>query len=94
MPRIPEKLAIILVSWNTRDYLEKCLVSLYQYYDNPLAEVWVIDNASSDDSVEMLRIKFPQVRLVCNAENVGFALVNLQNQSRRNTKGYRHFKGN
>jgi GT2 family glycosyltransferase len=73
MLRTPEKLAIILVSWNTRDYLEKCLISLYHFHDNPLAGVWVIDNASSDDSVEMVRIKFPQVRLLCNAENVGFA---------------------
>lgn len=73
MPRKNSKLAVILVSWNTCDYLEKCLASLYGHYHNPECEVWVVDNHSSDDSVAMVRKKFPQVRLILNEENVGFA---------------------
>lgn len=67
------ELAIILVSWNTWDYLETCLASLYRFYDNPETEVWVIDNASRDSSVDMVRKKFAQVRLICNQKNIGFA---------------------
>ena len=67
------KLAIILVNWNTCDYLEKCLVSLYRYYDNPETEIWVIDNASIDGSVDKVQQKFPQVQVIGNSENVGFA---------------------
>ncbi len=67
------RLAIILVSWNTWDYLEKCLASLYRYYDKPETEVWVIDNGSRDGSVDMVRKKFAQVHLICNHKNIGFA---------------------
>jgi GT2 family glycosyltransferase len=67
------RIAIIIVSWNTVDYLELCLTSLFRHYNNPQSEVVVIDNASGDGSVEMVQKKFPQVRLLCNQDNVGFA---------------------
>jgi N-acetylglucosaminyl-diphospho-decaprenol L-rhamnosyltransferase len=67
--------AVAVVSWNTRDLLRDCLRSLV---DEPLAEVWVVDNASSDGSAEMVRSEFPTVALVALDANVGFGpAVNL-----------------
>jgi GT2 family glycosyltransferase len=67
--------AVAVVSWNTRDLLRECLRSLE---DDPLAEVWVVDNASTDGSAEMVRSEFPSVRLEALTENIGFGpAVNL-----------------
>jgi N-acetylglucosaminyl-diphospho-decaprenol L-rhamnosyltransferase len=67
--------AVAVVSWNTRDLLRECLRSLAA---EPLAEVWVVDNASTDESAEMVRAEFGSVRLVALDENVGFGrAVNL-----------------
>ena len=67
------KLAIVIVSWNTRELLRDCLASVYEFPPACEFEVWVVDNASADGSVEMLRQQFPQVRLIVSAQNVGFA---------------------
>lgn len=71
-------ISIIIVSWNTAGLLENCLDSILA---NPPAspfEIWVVDNASSDDSARMVREKFPQVHLIENPENLGFARANNQ----------------
>lgn len=67
------ELSVIVLSYNTRDLLRKCLESIYQF---PNTEIIVVDNASSDDSPAMVRKEFPRVRLVCNKENLGFAKGN------------------
>ncbi len=70
------KLSIIIVSWNTRALLAACLTSVY---DCPPAcdfEVWVVDNASSDGSAEMVERDFSQVQLIRNEKNLGFAGAN------------------
>ncbi|OHB66566.1 MAG: hypothetical protein A2Y77_14515 [Planctomycetes bacterium RBG_13_62_9] len=67
--------SVIIVSWNARDYLLNCLRSLA----NPVGhtqEVLVVDNASTDGSGEAVAEQFPQVRLIRNRENVGFARAN------------------
>ena len=75
MPPSGAAVAVAVVSWNTRDLLRACLRSLA---DDPLAEVWVVDNASDDGSAEMVRADFPEVRLLALDENVGFgAAVNM-----------------
>ena len=67
------KLSIVIVSWNTKDLLEACLRSVYDYpLDQPF-EVWVVDNKSKDDSVAMVRAHFPQVEVIASEENLGFA---------------------
>jgi len=73
MSSTDNRVAIILVSWNTREYLELCLTSLFRHYAIPGGEVVVIDNGSRDGSIEMVEKLFPQVQLVCNQDNVGFA---------------------
>jgi len=73
-------LRIIIVSWNVRDRLRECLRSIFDTTaGRPISlEVFVVDNASRDKSVEMVRKEFPQVHLIANAENRGFAAANNQ----------------
>jgi N-acetylglucosaminyl-diphospho-decaprenol L-rhamnosyltransferase len=71
-------LSIIIVSWNTCKLLENCLGSILANPPTSPFENWVVDNASTDDSPRMVRDKFPQVHLVENRENVGFARANNQ----------------
>lgn len=71
-------LAVITVSHNTRDLLADCLASVYAGFEHSglKGEVWVVDNASSDGSAEMVRGCFPAVQLVAHDENIGFAAGN------------------
>ena len=78
-------LSIIIVSWNVRDLLLNTLKTLYQFNPSLDFEVHVIDNNSSDDSVEQVRSHFPQVHLVENESNLGFAKANNQGISAANS---------
>jgi N-acetylglucosaminyl-diphospho-decaprenol L-rhamnosyltransferase len=69
-------LAIIIVNFNTRDYLRNCLTSVYDSRGDFAFEVCVIDNASSDGSADMVRAEFPQTRLIESSVNGGFAYGN------------------
>ncbi len=71
-------LSIIIVNWNTRELLRDCLASVYEQTWPVGLEVIVVDNASSDGSVEMLEAQFPQVTVIANDTNVGFAAANNQ----------------
>jgi len=78
-------LSICVVSWNTKDLLAQCLASVYANTQDITFEVFVVDNASGDGSAQMVRERFPQVRLIENSENVGFAKAN--NQAIRESAG-------
>ncbi|MCB0207890.1 MAG: glycosyltransferase family 2 protein [Anaerolineae bacterium] len=74
-------LSIIIVSWNTRDLLLQCLESVYQEiqaFPQLQIETWVVDNASTDDSILQVKNKYPWVKLILNKDNVGFAGGNNQ----------------
>ncbi|MGC8880428.1 MAG: glycosyltransferase family 2 protein [Anaerolineae bacterium] len=71
-------LSIVIVNWNTRDLLAQCLASVYAHPPDCVFDVWVVDNASTDGSAAMVRERFPQVHLIENRENVGFARANNQ----------------
>ncbi len=71
-------LSICIVNWNTRDLLRACLCSIYAYPPDEPFEVIVVDNGSTDGSAEMVRREFPQVILIANAENRGYAGGNNQ----------------
>lgn len=75
-----EQISIIVVNWNVRDLLHGCLASIYAHGGLPpeAMRVIVVDNASADGSVEMVREHFPQVLLVDNKDNVGFGRANNQ----------------
>jgi GT2 family glycosyltransferase len=68
----PPDISIVIVSWNTRDDLRHCLESLFAN-EGASYEVIAIDNASADDSAEMVRTEFPSVKLIANDANLGFA---------------------
>ncbi len=69
-------LSVIIVNWNTCWLLDQCLDSVFENLDGIDAEIWVVDNASSDDSVPMVQDKYPEVKLIVNEENCGFAGAN------------------
>ncbi|HKZ69915.1 MAG TPA: glycosyltransferase family 2 protein [Anaerolineales bacterium] len=70
---MPPLLSIVILNWNTRDLLVQCLEAVLRLQDEAPGEVIVVDNASTDDSVTMLADRFPQVRVIQNPANVGFA---------------------
>lgn len=68
-------ISIIIINWNGRHFLEKCLTSLFtQKYKN--IEVIFVDNASKDGSVAYVKKNFPKAKIVVNRENLGFADAN------------------
>ncbi len=69
-------LSIIIVSWKVKDLLQSCLKSIFEETENISFEVILIDNASQDGTVEMVREKFPSVLLMGSKENLGFAKGN------------------
>ena len=66
------KLAIVILNYNGRSFLEKFLPSLLSHTPD-YAEVIVADNASTDDSVAFMKANYPQMRLILNNRNYGFA---------------------
>ena len=66
------KTAVVILNWNTRDYLRKFLPGLIASTEGMDAEVIVADNASTDGSLEMLAAEFPKVRRISLDRNYGF----------------------
>src|ERR1044071_9247977 len=72
------QVTIAIVSWNTRDLLERCLNSLAADAERGLADVWVVDNASEDGSADLVAERFGWVKLIASKENLGFGrAINL-----------------
>lgn len=67
--------SVVIVNYNTADYLRECLASIFQHM-HASTEVIVVDNASTDDSVAMVKAAFPQVKLIVSDKNLGFGLGN------------------
>jgi GT2 family glycosyltransferase len=78
-------LSVIIVNWNTRQLVMESLQSLYRAIGDFSMEVFVVDNGSSDGSVEAVRTTFPRVILVANTKNIGFAKAN--NEALRRARG-------
>jgi len=70
------KLSIVIVNYNVKHFLEQCLESVFRGIKDIEAEVWVVDNNSVDGSVEMVKSKFPAVKLVELDQNLGFSKAN------------------
>jgi N-acetylglucosaminyl-diphospho-decaprenol L-rhamnosyltransferase len=70
------ELSIIIVSLNVKPYLDHCLRSLFEALKGIDATVWVVDNASTDDTVNWLTNAYPQVRILPQKENLGFSKAN------------------
>jgi GT2 family glycosyltransferase len=71
-------LTIVIVNWNTRDFLVACLRSLFLHTQGLSFEVYVVDNASADGSADCVASSFPQVHLIANRSNLGFSRANNQ----------------
>lgn len=71
-------ISVVIVSYNVRDILRQCLQTLFARSKDIDMEVFVVDNASADASAEMVSEEFPQVRLLANGRNLGFAAANNQ----------------
>lgn len=71
-------ISVIIVSYNVRYFLDQCLHSLSKSLEGISSEIFVVDNHSSDSSVELVQTKYPLVKLIANLENVGFARANNQ----------------
>jgi GT2 family glycosyltransferase len=72
------ELALLIVSWNVRDLLDRCLQSVYADLEGTgsTAHIWVVDNDSRDGSADMVANTYPQVRLIRSGTNRGFAAGN------------------
>ncbi len=66
-------ISIIIVNLNTKDLLINCIKSAHQTINNLSFEIWVVDNGSSDDSVKTLKDLFPEINIIVNPINLGFA---------------------
>ncbi len=71
-------LSIVIVNWNTRQLVLDCIRSIYETAKECRMQVIVVDNASEDGSVQAVRQQFPQVEVIENRENLGFARGNNQ----------------
>lgn len=69
-------LSIVIVSYNTKDFLIKCIQSIEETGKDFTYEIIVVDNASGDESVELVKEKFKDVILIANKENLGFSKAN------------------
>ena len=65
-------LSIVIVSYNIKSYLDKCLHSIYQHTQDLSFEILLVDNCSNDGTPEMVKNQYPQVRLIENRTNNGF----------------------
>lgn len=72
------QISVIIVNYNVEYFLEQCLNSVKKALQNVNGEVFVVDNNSIDDSVEMVRKKFPEFHLIANKDNKGFSKANNQ----------------
>jgi hypothetical protein len=69
-------LGIVIVNWNTRDYLRRCLETVMASQGDFAFSVLVVDNASTDGSAEMVRAEFPAVELIVSTVNGGYSYAN------------------
>ncbi|MDD3892771.1 MAG: glycosyltransferase family 2 protein, partial [Bacteroidales bacterium] len=71
-------LSVVIVNYNVKHFLEQCLISVFKSLNSIDSEVFVVDNASADGSCQMVRQRFPQVKLIENTVNYGFSYANNQ----------------
>lgn len=87
LPQVDESIdvSVCIINFNTRDELDSCIASLEMGASSVTLEVIVVDNASIDGSAQMVRTKYPWVKLIENSRNVGFAAG--CNQAIRHSRG-------
>ena len=82
---MPLRTAIVILNWNTKRFLEKFLADVIKFTGS-LAEIIVVDNASTDDSISFIKKNFPSIKIICNSTNEGYtggynnALAKIENE--------------
>ena len=71
-------ISIIVVSYNTKPLVLDCLASIFATVEGVSFEVWLVDNNSTDGTIEAVRQRYPTVNAIANRENLGFAAANNQ----------------
>ncbi len=72
---MPVDISIVIVNYNVKAFLQQCLYSVEKACKDIENEVFVVDNNSVDDSIDMLKQNFPSIKLIANTENMGFAFA-------------------
>jgi GT2 family glycosyltransferase len=80
------EVSVIIVSYNVREYLRQCLISVLESAESVECEIFVVDNNSTDGSADMVRNEFPGVKIIANKENSGFSSANNQAIKKSNGK--------
>ena len=78
--------SIILVNYNTKEITINCINSIYEKTKDVVFDIWVVDNNSNDGSVEMIETNFPDINIIKNSENIGFARANNLAIEKSNSK--------
>lgn len=73
MIKIKDKVAVVILNWNGKNFLEQFLPSVVEYSSAEGVSIWVADNGSTDDSIDFLNKQYPQIKQVLLAQNYGFA---------------------
>jgi GT2 family glycosyltransferase len=81
----PNELSIVIVNYNTVEYLADCVESIFNGNEEVVLEVFVVDNGSNDGSAKFILDFYPQITLIANEENIGYAAAN--NLAIREAKG-------
>jgi GT2 family glycosyltransferase len=72
----PARVSVVIVVWNAKKYVLECLDSLREHCGEACPEIIVVDNASTDGTPELVAQLYPEVKLIRNSENLGFAKAN------------------
>ena len=70
------RVSVVIVVWNAKKYVLECLDSLHNHSGQACSEIIVVDNASTDGTPELIERLYPEIKLIRNAENLGFAKAN------------------
>ena len=73
-----DEITVSIVNYNAGDYLLRCLKSLEKITDNVKLKIFIVDNNSSDNSIEKAKKELPFVKFIINSENVGFGKAHNQ----------------
>jgi hypothetical protein len=72
----PPDISVVIVTWNAKKFVDECLQSLHGTNSNDSMEIIVVDNASTDGTPELVNDRYPDVKLIQNCQNLGFAKAN------------------
>lgn len=70
--------SLLIITWNQKEKLQKCLESIYTYSWNTINELILVDNNSTDNTVEYIKNSYPEIKLIVNYKNMGVAYARNQ----------------